>query len=989
MLATTIISGMAFAAPAFAQTAPATAEPEVVVVTGTRIQNPNIQSASPIQVVGQESISKAGLTRIEDVLNRLPAVQVGQSGGSSNGATGTATVDLRGLGVERTLVLIDGRRLVPGTPLQTAPDLNSIPGPLVERIEVLTGGASAVYGADAISGVVNFVTKKNFEGVEFSASHGFYMHHNDNPVASVVRARGFALPKEDRTDGRSSQLSVVLGVNAPDDKGNVTMYMTYRNIDPVLQGTRDFSSCVLNEVSPTSNSFFCGGSGAGPASVRFRSTQFGTGAVTARELSLNANGTLRPFDSATDAYNFAPLNFYQRPDERYSIGATGNYTINEHAEVFTQLMMMDNRTVAQIAPSGLFAGTTYQLPCNNAFLTAEQRTSFCTSVGAGINDTVNMRLGRRLVEGGGRQNDLRHTSYRGVLGLRGQIDNIWSYDVSAQYGTTSYQNVYLNDISLSKVNLALTATRNLDGTITCSAAALASDARCRPLNIFTPGGIKKDATDFLKTPAFQRGTTQETVVIASASGDLTEAGVKTPWSAEGVQVAFGMEYRLNKISLLPDEIFQLGLLVGQGGTQSPVDGGFNVIDVFGEASIPLVEDKPFMKELGLEIGYRASNYNTLGNTAAYKIAATWSPVDDFRVRGGYNRAVRAPNVNELFRNRDTGLWSGTDGCAGATPQFTRAQCLRTGVSAANYGTIVANGANQYGNFTGGNPNLQEEQADTISIGAIYRPSFAPGLTMSVDYYDIKIDNRIGGLGAQFVLNACALGGAQTLGLCALIERDSLGSLDSDGRNITDTDVNAGYLQSRGIDFEAGYRFDLDALGLKDLGSVRADFNGTLLLEKTREVGVVNGALVALPDGSGNLVSSYDCTGLFGPTCEEPSSKWRHNLSLTWTTPQDISLGLTWRHIGGVDLEKTSSNPFLKNTVNKVNEKIDAFNYLDLQASWDVTSNYTLRLSANNVFDTDPPILGQADLPPLGNGGTIPALYDTLGRYISFGVTAKF
>lgn len=413
LLGASILALSAAATPALAQDA----EEDVIVVTGSRIPQPNLTGTSPVTQVTAEDITTQGVTRLEDLTNQLPQVFAAQGSNISNGASGTATVNLRNLGAARTLVLIDGRRMPYGSTGSSAADLNTIPGPLVERVEVLTGGASAVYGSDAIAGVVNFIMRDDFEGLRLDAQYGYYQHSNDSDqgnIRSVIAARAatnpaqFALPEDNVDDGFSREITAVFGASSPDGRGNVTAYLGYRNNDLVLQRDRDFSACATG--APVGASFTCGGSGtASPAQIGdlgnlpgvnvrgltnpllpFNATTnpFLAGTSICEQAGASANNcggaytptggtnTFRRFVNATDQFNFAPTNYYQRPDERYTMGAFAHYEINPKAEVYAQVMHSDYHSEAQIAPSGNF-GNTLGINCDNPLLSPQQVNLLC------------------------------------------------------------------------------------------------------------------------------------------------------------------------------------------------------------------------------------------------------------------------------------------------------------------------------------------------------------------------------------------------------------------------------------------------------------------------------------------------------------------------------------------------------------------------------------------------------------------------------------
>jgi outer membrane receptor protein involved in Fe transport len=956
------------------------AEVSEIVVTGSRIPQPNLTSVSPVASVGQEEVKLQGTTRIEDLINTMPQA-VGNFGGNlSNGATGTATVDLRGLGSQRTLVLVDGRRLLPGDPTQNGnnvADLNFIPAALVDRLEVLTGGASAVYGADAVAGVVNFIMLKNFEGLRIDAQTSFYQHNNNNDtIQGIIKGRAatnpteFKLPKDNVTDGSQNQVTLVLGANSPDGKGNVTAYATYINIQPILQSQRDYSACALGGGA----TFTCSGSGT---NARGQFQVYSDPTLSTRLSTLTVDpttgNTFRPFTTA-DQYNFAPTNYYQRPDERYMLGSFGHYEVNKHLDVYSQLMFMDDHSVAQIAPSGVF-GEQASISCANPLLSAQQVTALCVTGRAAPVTNADIVLFRRNVEGGGRQADLRHTDYRLVFGARGELAEGWNYDAYAQYGEAVYAQEYLNEFSLARTALALDAVRDpTTGALVCRDVS-ARAAGCVPYNPFQTGGVTAAQLAYLQTPGFQQGSTSETVVSGSVTGDLGQYGLKSPWATDGVGIALGTEYRRETSDLRVDSEFASGDLAGQGGATLPTAGSYDVYELFGEARIPLVQDAPWAKSLTFETGYRFSDYNLGFSTNTYKFGGDWAPVDDIRFRASYQRAVRAPNIQELFRPSSVQLDGSTDPCAGANPAAadpaaTAANCARTGVLPGQYGNIIANSAAQYNGFTGGNPDLKPEKADSYSLGFVATPRFVPGLSVSLDWFDIKVNNVIGTIGADETINRCLNTGDPFF--CSKVHRASgTGSLwIGTSGFIDDTNFNLGSLETKGIDLEVNYRMNLADMGVGDYGSLHFKFSGTWVDELKTETLVGD--------------TPYDCAGFYGPVCGVPTPEWRHTFRTTWAMPWKTSASLNWRYISSVDLG-TSLAPA---TTPATDAKIGSQNYFDLAGTWSVRDNITLRAGVNNIFDREPPINGQA-LPVFESGNTFPQIYDALGRYIFFSLTADF
>jgi outer membrane receptor protein involved in Fe transport len=978
--------------PAFAQdqqeAAPST-ELGTVVVTGSRIPQPNLTSISPVTAVSSQEVKLEGVTRVEDLINNLPQAFADFGGNLSNGATGAASVNLRNLGAQRTLVLVNNRRLMPGDPTQNGngtADLNQVPAALVERVDVLTGGASAVYGADAVAGVVNFIMNDHFEGVRFDGQYSLYQHNNNSSFGDTVAARGFALPEDNVTDGYAHDYTFVLGMNTGDGKGNATVYAGYRKLSAILQSERDFSACNLGSADTVADMPCAGSSTASPPRLQAaQQTGAAAGSETGPGLTFDATGALRPF-TAADQYNFAPTNYYQRPDQRYTAGLFAHYDVNEHATAYTEFMFMNDTSVAQIAPSGLFRGGgpingSYVVNCANPFLTAEEVTTFCTNQGLTLADDAAISIGKRNAEGGGRQDHLEHTSYRAVIGFRGDITNGWSYDAYGLYGTTKYAENYLNDFSVRRIGNALTVVNGPNGPI-CRVNADADisndDAACVPYNIFQPGGVTQAALGYVSTPGFQQGETNEQILSGAITGDLGVYGVKMPWASDGLGIAVGAEYRRESSELRTDIAFQTGDLAGQGGATIGTTGAFDVREMFMEARLPIAQDKVGAQVLSAEVGYRYSDYSLGFNTDTYKFGMDWAPVEDVRLRASYQRAVRAPNIQELFRAQVVQLDGSTDPCAvdnpGVdTPQASAAACALTGVTAAQYGQIVTNPAGQYNGLTGGNPDLQPEESDTYSYGFVLTPRFLQGFSFAVDYFDIKVDGLVGGVGADLAINSCLASGDPFF--CGLVHRaPGSGSLwlGSQGY-VVDTNLNTGSLRTKGIDSEINYSMDLGGNG----GRLSFQFIGTYVDSLVTE---------PLPGAP-----TYDCKGLYGTVCGTPVPEWRHKFRATWSTPWNLDLSLSWRYIDSVKLDASVDNVNFNQGLNfGSDQKLDSVNYLDLSAAYTFMGNITVRLGINNITDEDPPIAGTPTIAaPLGNGNTYPQVYDALGRYGFLSLTADF
>jgi outer membrane receptor protein involved in Fe transport len=952
------VSGLALGMhSANAQEAAPTGEVEKVVVTGSRIRVSTVtEGSSPITVVGAADIKSDGVKNVESLMNNLPQVFADQGGSVSNGATGTATVNLRNLGAERTLVLVNGRRMPQGSPLSTAADLNQIPAGLIKRVEVLTGGAGAVYGSDAVAGVVNFIMNDRFEGVQLDFNMSGYNHQQGNDAAqAAVRSRNFTLPGDKKYDGQSKDASILMGGNFGDGKGNATLFMGYKEDKALLQSERDFTSCALS--SSAAPGFGCGGSST---SFPGRFFNDGNGDFTVAD----AAGNPRNF-TAGDIYNYGPLNYLQRPSKRYTFNATANYDINDKVTVYASLGAHNDHTVAQIAPSGLFGldlSGANALYWENPMLTPAWKTAFGLT---GPGDRADAQIYRRNVEGGGRQADITNNSFRAQVGFKGDIGP-WSYDVFGQSARVAYSETYRNEFSIARSFKAIDAVLDADGNTVCRSFLDGTDLACVPYNVFRLGGVTPEALNYLQTPGLRNGFTTQKIVGGNIGADLGDYGIKFPGSSNGVGVNFGVEQRSEKLQLETDSQFTSGDLAGQGGPSFGVTGGYTVREVFGEVRVPILENAPFADVLSVNGSYRYSDFSTGKTTDSYGVGIEWAPVKMAKIRGSYQRAARAANIVELFTPSGLSLYDNDeDPCAGTTPSATLAECARTGVTAAQYGNIRDNSAGQYNQITGGNANLNPETADSYTLGLVLTP--IKDLSITLDAFSIDVKDVISSIPPSTTLRNCLDTGNPEF--CSLIQRDNVGSLwQKNSAFIRSENANLATRKTTGLDIGANY-------GMKTgMGNLGFTILGTYL--KTFE----QVDLVGEP--------MYDCVGLYGPTCGIPLPEWRHKARVTWTSPWAVDMAFTWRHIDEVLFEKTSDNVVLTGTTRAVDRKLAAQNYLDFSASYNITKNLTLSGGINNILDRDPPITAQAGA-GFGNGNTYPQVYDAMGRKVFLGLTAKF
>lgn len=933
---------------------------EEVTVTGTLIPRKDLESLSPVAVLTPEEIAYQGTTRVEDLIQALPQVFRAQNSTIANGASGTATVDLRGLGPVRTLVLIDGRRLPPGDAMSDsdmAADLNFIPSALVKRVDVLTGGASSVYGADAVAGVVNFVLDTDFEGIRGGIQYNVFQHDNSNGFAQDInKTAGFDYPSGGIWDGGGVDASLAVGGKLGQGRGHASAYVDFRDISAVTKSARDYLNCSVNRGP---DGLVCSGS---PTIAQGRFVSFDPSWRLRGDyvLDLSTGNTFEPYNG--EVFNYGPYNYIQRPDRRWSGGGFAKYTVNRHVEPYAEVMFMEDYTDAQIAPTGNF-GLTEVVNCDNPMLSPQQRDLLCTRAGFGPNDYANVVTLRRNVEGGPRAERIRHTSFRLVGGARGDIGEAWSYDVYGLHAEVSSPASYVNDFAIDRIGDAMDVVGdpNDPGTWRCRSG----NPGCAPWNIFQAGGVTRAALDYMTVTALRDSGTTTQMVNATVRGDLERYGVAFPSASEGVRIALGAEIREESLYAHPDEVYQKGA-AGFGGGVPAVDGSFNVKELFAEALVPVVQDARGAQDLSLELGYRYADYNLSGGNSSYKAMLAWAPISGLKLRAGFNRAVRAPNVRELFVPQTLGL-GGTDPCqndpATGVPSATLEQCLRTGLSASQYGKLPRSPQVNVQTLGGGNPNLHVETANTLTVGLVWTPPSIPGLAATIDYHDIALDDTIGWLGPSEIIQRCADTGDPVL--CGLIHRDSAGTLWLLGGYVESTNQNIGRSTVRGVDVSASY-----PLGLGRGGFLSLSLLGTYSLEYSLS----------------NRLFFYDCVGYYGVQCGQPAPRWRHRVRVSWQTKFKTTISLGWRFIGSTEIDDASPNPDLGDPdlmeswrINGV-DVLPACHYLDLAATYSFRKGLQLTFGINNLLDEDPPLAswgpwGMAD----GNG--FMGMYDPLGRTV--------
>ena len=935
--------------PAFAQSAD---EGDEIIVTGSRIAKKDFISNSPVATVEAIQFERTGAINVETLLNTLPQTVPGLDRTSNNPGNGTATVDLRGLGPNRTLVLINGRRAMPNGQAGVV-DINTIAPAMIENVEVLTGGASSVYGSDAVSGVVNFILKDDFEGVE----------------ANI----GYSITEQGDAD--TINANVTLGANTADGRGNATINLGWTDRGALFQGDRDFAQTALFDNSDNTG-LEPGGSSGVPGTSIFAGG-FG-GFSDSFGVVFEPNGSARPFVTSGDVndfYNYAPVNFIQLPQERFTLSGSAHYEINDHFEIYGEGRFANNTVSSQLAPTPIFQTTTFSLD-GNPFIDAATQQVLSDAIGSGvdtdgdgIDDTARALLRRRLVEVGPRFNSDSRNTFQLVTGVRGDLfDSNWNYDLSYSEGRTQSSTFQNGNVNRGRFTQALLlADEDGDGNVdvdangnpTCAdTSSNGATLNCTPLNIFGAGNISEDAAAFLRTAASTTDETVQRVLQANFSGDL--GGLRI--SEDPIGIALGAEYIENAFVFRPSQDVAASTIAGFNGAAA-LEGAYDVYSAYGEVSIPVVSGASFAESITLDLAGRVSDFSTAGTHYNYKIGGDWAINDQFRIRGNYNTAVRAPNIGELFSPVNENFPGGQDPCSaayasqnGAIDATAVSICQATGAPAGVIGTAALDTASgQVRALSGGNEALNVEKADTFTIGAVLSPDFIEGLTMSIDYFDISLEDAIGSIGAQTILNNCYIT-ANTRGagsdFCGAIVRRGDGTILS----VSTQSANLAAQQAQGIDIAAQYGFDTSDLGI-DIGDLTLNYLGTYTIANDFQASADAPVL--------------GCAGYFDG-CGEPDPTYRHRVT-AGLAKNEWNGQLTWQLIGAVKNGFESNGTYTApgNFVDEIGTK----HYFNGSISRTFSDNLTLTFGANNLLDSGPPVIGDND----EQANTYPATYDVFGR----------
>ncbi|MFD1789795.1 TonB-dependent receptor plug domain-containing protein [Sphingomonas floccifaciens] len=1018
LLITTVLA-TGVAVPAAAQTAPAsqTGDPvadakledtrartgttsssdDTVIVTGTRILRPNNTSAAPITSVTAAEIQAQGATTIEEVLNRLPQIQANAEQNYAD-SSGGQRIKLRSLGFERTLVLIDGTRMG----LTNQQDTGLIPTALVERVDTLSGGASSVYGSDAISGVVNFVLKKNFDGIRLDANYSFYNHQNRaGPVTEAAGRSFFPANTSMVNDGARVNATLAAGKNLFDDAVNISGFVNYRHSDIVPLRNRSYSACEVTQ--PTRDgALACSVASFTPAGTIIPLSPL-AGSFQNRQLVNDPNGT-RTFVPINSGPNTAANPYdgfsFQREFERINYGGFLTAKVSRALEFYgTALVYRDesrNPVLARTLNFGAYGSTPYQVACNNPYLSASQATTLC-GASAGTATTVPIDVRYRFDDNGPADSRFVNKGYRYTAGARGRLfDDVWNYDAVAVLSRNEVVSRGQTYANFDKVNRALD-TVLVNGTPTCRSVVNGTDPACVPFNAFAPfSGSPALSAYLFGGGTFDVGNTSATSAarmfqgLVSIGADLGKYGITSPLATQGIAIAFGGEYRDEKQVNRADAAYR----AFYGGTDRVSTQ--NVVEGNVELQAPLVEDKSWTKLLQLNAGYRLSKYNRLqGTFSTWKVEGIWSPIADIGFRGAFNKAQRAPTVTQAASAANieyVNVGSRNDPCASTpsasnpnvlvAPTATLVQCRATGLPDNLYGSATLSCPDGACTIRNGGFGLTPETAYTKTFGVILRPRFLPGLTLSADRVLVDLKDSINYYAAADFLNGCLT--IQSSFYCrGVVRNPGTFTLFSAANSNPTTGFFAqgltnGYKSAfHGWDFQGQY-----GLGIGALGRLDASFDGSL----ATKVGGQDAPELA----------DRNCVGYFGQFCGESLPRWKHNARVTWSSlDRFANVSVAWRHIASTTISYNVTDPtgtgipFTASDRRTTYFRTGTYDYFDVALGFEVAKQFSLRFSVNNIFDKDPPLLPNArNVLGLLRNNTLMG-YDLLGRQLVAGATVNF
>ena len=918
-------------------------EIEQMVVTGSRISRSEFQLPTPTVVLGGADIEESGLNELSEVLTELPSVFTANNPENSQSSTqnsGTATISLRNLGSDRTLILIDGRRTVGNSSTGNVVDLSTIPAGFIERVEVITGGASAVYGSDAVSGVVNLIMKDDFEGLE-------------------LRGRAGTAEAGGETE-RSVEFT--LGDRILDDRAHLMVNFSWDKEGPILGSQRPR---LLQPIEIDTDD-------EGPDELEVGlSSNIPGGRFFGNDFFFDANNQLQTgFDSDVDGFNFRAPVTLSIPKERFLLAAKTTFDVTDWLQAFLHVQWSHVNTRSQRAPDTASSGrldTEFPLFTEDGEIHPFIPQPIVDQALAEGETSIDFR--RRWTELGNRNRGGDRDTLRLWTGLQGTVLDDFNWELFFGYNEFRQSQNRVGDLVIPKFRDAVTVQRNPDtGELEC-ADETARNGGCVPINIFGIGAVSEEAAQWVVLQDALRARNREATVGGFIAGDLFQL----PGGPVGV--AAGFEYRDVETRTRWDPISNGGL--GTVTRQIDQDGAFDVIEGFVEAVVPILSDAPFAEYLGVEAAVRFADYSTIGTITSYKFGGTWQPIPDIRLRGMFARAQRAPNTIELFANPVGSQGDIEDPCNGISANDTgvlAANCLADPVLGpviqALGGAPFVDIEEQAQSPERGNPDLTEEEANTITVGGVITPRFVPGLSLSVDYYRIKIDDAIGTFEDEDILDQCYLSSVTAFAenpFCDLISRTS-----ADGQiSIVDIQqININTLTASGIDSALRYSFDLENWGVP--GSFSLNAVHSYILELEEQLPGLDGPV--LNDDRGEVETPKHQARV--------TLKWQHGpFQFRW---KSLILGSSID-----DNDRLDDCIEFDNCDEKLFLNVSAQTYHDIFASYDLPFDTSVRLffGINNLFDNDPPLLPAGT--ESGDDENFNSIHDVVGRFYYGGVVLNF
>ncbi|WP_417761520.1 TonB-dependent receptor plug domain-containing protein [Shewanella sp.] len=908
---------------------------ERIEVTGSRIARENAYAPTPVTMVTGDELLGSGVTNIGEALNQLPALgstmSLANSGGSSIGTAGLNILDLRNLGTSRTLVLVNGKRHVSSQAGTSAVDVNTIPSAWIERVEIITGGASAIYGADAVTGVVNFILKKNITGLDINASIG----------------------TADDSDFNKKRFSISYGQDIANGRGNVAFAAEYSGQNDLWAMDRDATKTSYASMANNAPGRVDDNNPNNPDYIRTANSGYYTMGNDGRFnldgwKRFNRDGSFSRVDLGSNQYsnyctdcdsiNLNQFNELQPKFDRYNLNFKSNFDITTEDSIYFEAKYSRTEATSEFQPAFFFGDPTNTVSIDNAFVTPELRDLMQAQ------NVDSLVVNRFMTDTGLRIEDDTRETQRYVLGAKGLIGDDWDYDVYAIYGQTDLERTNKNNLIYDNYTNALDSVRDADGNAVCRSEAARAEG-CTPINIFGFGAPSQAAIDYINVDLTGTSTIKQTVL----SGSLSNSALfELP--AGYVGFSAGVEYRKEE-SETKEPDFDKETFFNVMGNDV---GSFNVKEVFAELSIPLLSDLPLIRQLDLDLAGRYADYSTIGDATTWKAGLSWEINDELRMRSTYARAIRAPNISELYGAASQNFFRINDSCRldnlnDLDDSSTRAaNCAALGVPAnfnSNYDDKSLEGVSS------GNRDLDPEKSKSVTLGLVYQPNFIDNLALTVDYWNITIDDAISSIAAQDIVDKCL---DSETGVnnqyCSLITRDPTSHQIT---NIQVQSLNLAKLEAAGVDFDLSYSFDIAG------GTLSTNLIATKLI-RNREFSFQDDAssyedlagTKGLPSWQGNLRLKYD----------------RDNWEATWRT----------RYLEKVDTY--SAQDFARNA--NPSNLLDYGTYVisEMAIGYKFDNGLGIKFGIDNVFDK---------ALPYGTIGTdeYTAMYDNVGRY--FYTSASF